>query len=131
MTKVCARCREAKPLDGFHRQSKGPGGRHSYCKPCYNAAYRGRNRKPVAAETRRAQNVKSRYGLTMAEVEQMLTDQGGVCAICRKPMVRQCIDHDHATNAVRGLLCHPCNIRLPHVEDAEYRIAALAYLARY
>lgn len=59
------------------------------------------------------------YGITVEQYERMLTDQGGVCAICtRKPgRVRLSVDHDHTCcpgrgscgKCVRGLLCKSCN----------------------
>lgn len=124
--KACAKCAEAKPLAEFHRQ--GVGKRHSYCRTCYNAMYRGKARKPVPFAQRRAQNIKARYGITTAELTAMRNRQGGVCAICREPPQREVIDHDHSTGRVRGLLCHPCNIALAHVEDDAFREAALVYL---
>lgn len=61
----------------------------------------------------------------------MRADQGGLCGICRRPMKRECIDHDHKTRKVRGLLCHGCNIKLPSVENDEYRVAAIEYLEKH
>jgi hypothetical protein len=41
---------------------------------------------------------------------ELLAHQKGVCAICHRRSERALhVDHDHKTNAVRGLLCHPCN----------------------
>lgn len=38
------------------------------------------------------------YGLTLKEYEDMLAEQGGRCAICRRPpkKVRLAVDHNHA-----------------------------------
>lgn len=126
--KVCAACRTEKPASAFHKQGKR--GRHAYCADCFNARYRGEARRPVPADARRAQNIKARYGLKPEDVEEMLALQGGVCAICAKPPQRACIDHDHQTGRVRGILCHPCNIALPAVENTDYLRAALIYLGR-
>jgi hypothetical protein len=123
--KVCAVCAAEKPLTAFHKQGVR---RHSYCADCYNARYRGKARKPVSAEARRAQNVKARYGVTVEQVGAMLEAQGGVCAICRSEPLRPVIDHCHKTSKVRGVLCHPCNVALAHVEDEAFRAAALEYL---
>ena len=75
--------------------------------------------------------MKRRYGLTPDEWSAMLVGQDGLCAICGKPPVRPCVDHDHATGRVRAILCHRCNIALPYVERGEWLAAALAYLRRH
>lgn len=132
--KTCAKCQVENPLEGFHRHPGGPHGRHSYCKPCANAVQReSRRRRPAeySIEQKTRWNLKRRYGLTPDDVQAMAAAQGGACAICAGPMLRQTIDHDHATGAVRGLLCHRCNIGLPYVEEDGYREAALRYLAAH
>jgi len=56
------------------------------------------------------------HGLAgIAEYEKRLAEQGGVCAICKrppKPGKRLNVDHNHRTLKCRGLLCGPCNGRL-------------------
>jgi hypothetical protein len=52
------------------------------------------------------------YGLTLEDYDALLLEQSGVCAICQEPPSptrRLAVDHDHKTNAVRGLLCTRCN----------------------
>src|SRR4030042_3712120 len=63
-------------------------------------------------EEKKAQELKRLYGLTPQEFNELLTQQGGTCAICkssdwngRGPVV----DHDHTIGQIRGLLCHACN----------------------
>jgi len=50
---------------------------------------------------------------------KLFAKQGGRCAICRKWPTKKplCVDHDHKTGKVRGLLCASCNIRLGHWHD--------------
>lgn len=80
---------------------------------------------------------KSRYGVTPVAFQRMYDEQDGACAICRTPEAecqdgRLVIDHNHATDAVRALLCHPCNRALGAVEDNEAVVAAmLAYLLKH
>lgn len=67
---------------------------------------------------------KSAYGITRAQYERMALLAGGECAICRKEK-KLVVDHDHATERVRGLVCAYCNRALYDVERAN---RVLAYL---
>ncbi len=70
-------------------------------------------------------------GVTDADYERLLSEQGGTCALCpTKPKTRRLhVDHDHATGKVRGLLCYRCNRALPAGLDAEWHVLAAFYLA--
>lgn len=61
-----------------------------------------------------------KFGITEADYEKLLNEQGGVCAICGgQPDTRWkifAVDHDHATGKVRGLLCMVCNTMLGRLE---------------
>lgn len=129
-TKTCASCKGVFPLSSFHRQPRGPMGRHSYCKACANARQRETRIRHITPERRRRTQLKHRYGLTPEDVDGMLAAQGGRCAICRSVPTRPVVDHDHTTGAVRGILCHGCNIKLPAAEDTAFLSKARAYLAR-
>jgi predicted nucleic acid-binding Zn ribbon protein len=65
-------------------------------------------------------HIKNRYNITLEEWDIMLLQQGGVCAICKRPQSvegkRLAVDHDHITNRVRGLLCNPCNMLIGLME---------------
>lgn len=74
------------------------------------------------------------YGLNQADVDRMLADQDGRCAICRKDRAETGplqVDHDHVTGVVRGMLCGQCNRGLGQLGDtAEALQRAVDYLAR-
>jgi hypothetical protein len=61
-----------------------------------------------------------KYGLT-EELWKLLWDaQKGCCAICTKrfaPNRLPCVDHNHETGEVRGLLCPPCNYAVGERHD--------------
>lgn len=80
------------------------------------------------------------YGLSLERYEEMLAEQNGVCAICKLPelSIRRGtyksldVDHNHATDAIRGLLCSACNSSLGLLREDPIRIQAmLAYIERY
>lgn len=79
-----------------------------------------------------------RYGLSSIDYESMYEAQGGGCAICGREdsgvVNRQllCVDHDHDTGEVRGLLCDSCNNGLGRFKDSpELLMSALQYLQRH
>jgi hypothetical protein len=70
-----------------------------------------------------------RYGLSLQDYRAMRERQGNVCAICRAPGKPLCVDHCHATDKVRGLLCRDCNLGLGNYKDNPvFTRAATAYL---
>lgn len=78
--------------------------------------------------------IKHKYGLSASEYAAMLARQGGHCASCGgDPDGRGlAVDHDHATGAVRELLCHPCNQGIGHFRDDPERMRlAAAYIERH
>ena len=82
-------------------------------------------------------SILKRYGLSLADYDQLLDAQGGVCAICssRDSGYKTgvfFVDHDHVTGATRGLLCSLCNITLGQFRDDPQRFRAAAdYLETY
>jgi hypothetical protein len=83
--------------------------------------------------TYRANNRLRRFGITVERYDELLDEQSHVCAICEKPEAlgykQLAVDHDHATGAIRGLLCHHCNVAIGHFfDDADLLMAAAAYL---
>lgn len=61
-------------------------------------------------------NNHAAYGLTPADVVRRLEQQGDACALCRGPLGAWVIDHDHARDVVRGIICRGCNLTLGFYE---------------
>lgn len=73
-----------------------------------------------------------KYGLTHETFAALLAKQNGACAICGLKMKRPCIDHDHETNAVRGLLCIGCNAALGGFKESTGNLlSAVDYLIEH
>lgn len=77
-----------------------------------------------------------KYGLTVEQYEATIAEQEGRCAICSTTTPAKhgswCIDHDHDTNEVRGLLCVKCNAGLGSFDDSPvHLLAAERYLQRH
>jgi hypothetical protein len=92
------------------------------------------------ADYQRAYSYLRKFGLREGDIARMRADQGDNCGVCSKPLealhadtgkpIRICVDHDHLTNAVRGLLHDHCNKLLGHAnDDIALLRGAIAYLA--
>jgi Recombination endonuclease VII len=66
------------------------------------------------------------YGLTLEQYDALVVAHDGSCAICGRQPEQLVVDHDHATGAVRGMLCHQCNLGLGLLE--RHLEAAMRYL---
>lgn len=86
-------------------------------------------------EYRRALRIKCVYGIDHKSFINILESQDHCCDICHQPMVngwKSCIDHDHSTNQVRGLLCRECNLGLGMFKDSESSLAsAIEYIRKH
>lgn len=100
----------------------------------YNRANREANRN-----FHRSKDFQKNYGIDFAEYQRMLVAQKGVCAICEQPETKLeqgtirllSVDHDHATKAVRGLLCANCNMAIGYACDSpDVLLKAVAYLRK-
>lgn len=85
---------------------------------------------PAKKEKARFKAILKKYGLTKEQYEEIERSQNGVCAICKRER-KLCVDHDHVTLKVRGLLCKICNQVLGSMNDSpEYLRTAADYLER-
>ena len=74
-------------------------------------------------------HLKHMYGLTEQEYAALLKAADGRCAICKRIAETLCVDHNHDTKAVRGMLCRQCNNGLGHFyDDIEVLRSAVKYL---
>lgn len=130
--KRCRKCAVVKPAQEFYRHQ---GGRHPRCKECLRAEDRERYQRTNGKDRVFEQSLKKRYGITLAQYNQMSADQGHVCAMCsEKPETakRMHVDHDHVTGKIRALLCHHCNLLLGNAKDSIDRLRlAIAYLEQH
>jgi hypothetical protein len=90
-----------------------------------------RNRhKKRTKEERAEKHIYQTYGLTKEEHEALMAEQDYCCAVCGKKK-KLCVDHDHETDEIRGMLCRNCNAAIgllgDTIEDVE---KAVNYLRR-
>lgn len=60
----------------------------------------------------------------------LAVQQGGRCAICKLPLSKEVLDHDHSTGAVRATLHSGCNSLLGKVEN-NYKRYGVVNLAAF
>jgi len=137
-TCTCRTCDQVKPATDFYRNPLGVPGLRPDCKACHNTKRRAEYASGKGGRGRDAsyeQLLKREYGITLADYNAMLRRQANRCAICRRPetvklkngqLKRLAVDHDHVTMAVRGLLCHRCNLLVWAIEDNHTTLAAIA-----
>ena len=92
------------------------------CEPHYQKTPQGR-----------AVVLRAKYGLEPGDYEKLMAAQNNSCAICGVKesvgrggqLTRLCVDHNHETGQVRGLLCAECNKGLGIFKD-DFRLVANA-----
>jgi hypothetical protein len=127
ITEVQADSRRQYQRDYYHKNKDRIKGQQKAAKakdPVHTAALE-RNRQ-----------LRSKYGITSAQYDTMLSAQNGGCAICGSTSPKSRfgkfhVDHCHSTGAVRGLLCSPCNTAIGLLGDKpEVAEAAASYLRK-
>lgn len=131
--KTCTQCGLVKELELFGSYKyKNEERRRAACTDCRNVRQKARYRENP--EIHRAYLLKQKYSMTLEDYDQMIVDQGGKCKICGTETPnchhkRFVVDHNHATNEVRGLLCSTCNTGLGNFSDnPEIILKAAQYL---
>jgi hypothetical protein len=88
----------------------------------------------ITPEQGRRAKLKNRHGITPEQYDAMLVAQDGHCFFCKRVPMQEphgvlCVDHDHETNRVRGLVCRVHNHALWHFGDNEAGfVKALQYI---
>lgn len=80
---------------------------------------------------KRERDLIRQYGISLLEYNALLEKQNRVCAICHSVPEQGslCVDHDHSTSKIRGLLCHACNVALGNFRDSkQFLKQAISYL---
>lgn len=109
-TGICANC-------GPVRVKSAGRGRGWRCRVA-SRAYRGDT----------ASSIRRPHGLTTAQAREFR--QGNVCEICGSAE-GLCVDHDHASKAIRGVLCRKCNTGLGmFADDPDLMARAAEYVSK-
>lgn len=85
-----------------------------------------KQRKSLSIGEVRNRHYVYKYSITLEKYNELLNQQNGVCAICKKSestldkqgnLANLCVDHDHISGKIRGLLCRMCNSALGKFKD--------------
>jgi hypothetical protein len=115
--KICGSCNQKKSLIMFSSSPSRHSGVSGWCKECEN-----KHKRTTYQNRIRNSNLK-KYGLDQDSYEKLLEKQNNKCKICgidaenapgagSSKVGVLCVDHDHLTSKVRGLLCSKCNTGL-------------------
>ena len=141
--RICTKCGDKLPAtrEYFYSDYRTKDRLQARCKTCHNkmtSQYYQNNIERIRAYKRKYKNKhKNRYknqrlirnyGITLEKYKQMFEQQNGKCAICNLKRKLH-VDHDHATEKVRGLLCTSCNNGLGRFKDSpQFLKRAIKYL---
>ena len=140
----CRICKEDKDKSEMKKESRNTKlGYTNMCKDCmvdYAKSYRQDNKDKIkekkdnyyrsekGQEVARRGNLK-KFGLDFDGYDALLKQQDYRCAVCgieeSKLKKKLCIDHNHTTGNVRGLLCPNCNMALGLLKDNKDNISNL------
>lgn len=117
------------------------------CQYCYNKKIQSspdQKKKKRAYQRRYYRNnkdnqtdyfLKRKYGVSLSQYKELLEEQGGVCAICKRvnhTKNKLAVDHNHKTGNYRGLLCSKCNTALGQLdENIDYMLAMIGYISKF
>ena len=105
--KTCARCKRELPVGQFSKDKSRNHGLAIYCKQCSHELYEA-NKKRISQRA-----FMRLYGVGLLYKNFILAAQGWKCPICGKTLEPNssdaCLEHNHRTGKIRGVLCRACN----------------------
>lgn len=123
MLRKCTHCgleaHTKENLVSFVRQARGKHGYRNLCRTCHGTSesYLAR----YDADYYYDKSLKSKYGITINDYNNMFKEQKGCCKICGEHQdtikSKLCVDHCHTTGKIRGLLCQYCNSAIGFLKD--------------
>lgn len=159
--RLCTKCGEEKPLTSefFTKDKYDPSGFTYRCSICRNKSSYEWNRlnkekvKEANLKNRekrkefynseegiissRKAHLKRTYGITIEQYNLMSENQDHKCMICGNTEMNNknkvlCVDHNHKTGKIRGLLCGLCNSGLGKFrENKQFLLNTVKYLEKY
>lgn len=94
-------------------------------------------KKGIFLVSSRETHLLERYGITIEAYDALLESQNFGCKLCgqafadKKGKRNLCVDHDHKTGRIRGLLCLSCNKMLGYAKDnPTLLLKAIQYLKK-
>lgn len=126
--KTCSACGRRRRPSAYTYSSLYNGRPHGRCDDCQRARIRD-------------DNLRQRYGISVADYEEMIERQDGKCPVCLLPLNeetelrdnrRHPVDHCHSCGQVRGVTCNQCNLIIGWASDERERfLSAADYVYRH
>lgn len=131
--KKCTKCKVTKPLSEFCIHNAMKSGKRCRCKVCEREDAKKYYSKPASKEVVYELHLRRTFDISLKEYDTMRIGQDYSCKICGKHednmSTRLHVDHCHATDKIRGLLCYKCNALLGYAKDSvETLRKAIEYL---
>lgn len=119
---LCKLCRNAAARREHHAHKDSRNAWQREYARTHRSGYTARQKKWRQENPLQHKNqvLRTTYGISLEGYADLLAKQNGVCAICaQSPLDGEylCVDHDHKTAVVRGLLCRGCNMGLGFLQD--------------
>lgn len=127
----CSQCKRELDEYYFYPRKNRKKQFSSWCKDCLKV-----HRDKYAERAKIVRRIRT-YNITERELDNLYNKQSSKCAICgihekNTDKKSLCVDHDHTTGKIRGLLCDDCNVALGRFKDNIDNLKnAIRYLTIY